>query len=194
MWKLLLLLVVGTTLAQESGDYPQEIDDQLLRVANDEYNDENELDEEDLSVNEESDCIEPDFTEKAEDAACPNKATCSYHIFFRPRRFYRATRVCRNWRGDLSSIHSSKINSYLQRFLRGIVKNSSYVWIGIWKKKTRRSYWNIDGTKWSYTNFAAKQRKSSGRWCVAMNINSGKWYSLNCQTELPFICAFGELN
>ncbi|KAM4031389.1 uncharacterized protein ACNLHF_018854 isoform 2-T2 [Anomaloglossus baeobatrachus] len=146
MWKLLLLLFAGAAFAQESGNYPEEIDDQFIKAASDEddffsepYDQYNELDEEDLSLDEESHHIKPNFTEKAEDAACPNKATCSYHVFFRHRRFYRATRVCRNWRGDLSSIHSSRINSFLQRFVKGIVKNSSYVWIGIWKKKTSRA-------------------------------------------------------
>ncbi|XP_069611886.1 proteoglycan 3-like [Ranitomeya imitator] len=192
MWKLLLLLVVGTTLAQESGAYPQKADDQLLTVGNNEFHCENELDEEDLSRNEESDHIKPDFTRKA-DAACPNKATCSYHVFLSPRRFYRAMRVCRNWRGDLTSIHCSKVNRYLQTFFKEIVKKFYYVWIGVWKSETYNAYQNIDGTILSYTNFDANQRKSSGQWCVAMNINSGKWYSLSCETELPFVCAIGKL-
>ncbi|XP_073537361.1 bone marrow proteoglycan-like [Phyllobates terribilis] len=199
MWKLLLLLLVGTACAQESGDYEQENNDQLIKVDTNEDNinelfnednDEDELDEEDLSLNEESDHIETDFTEKAEDAACPNKGTCGYHVFTKPRCFPRARKICRRRRGNLSSLHSCTANSYLQCFLKKSVRNSGYVWIGVWKNKSCRPYRTIDGSKLNYDNWACNQRKSRGHWCVAMCVSTGKWYSFRCRHRLPFVCTY----
>ncbi|XP_075705362.1 proteoglycan 3-like [Rhinoderma darwinii] len=201
MLSLLLLLLVGTTFAQESGDYAEENFDQLIKVTNDEGNNfesfdeandekEDECDENGLSLSQESDNIEPDVTEKAEDAVCPDKGTCSYHVFFASRTFQRARRICRCRRGNLSSIHSYGTNNFLRRFLRKTCRNISYVWIGVWKRNTCFPYRNIDRSRLDYANWASGQRKSYGRWCVAMNLHTGQWFSLRCRTRLPFLCTF----
>ncbi|KAM4031681.1 bone marrow proteoglycan-like [Anomaloglossus baeobatrachus] len=204
MWRFLLLLLVGTAFAQESGesgDFDQkDDDDQLIKVPNNEVNnvnnesfdeedDEEELDE-DLSLSQEIDEIEPDFTEKADSAACPDKGTCGYHVFSQPRCFQGARRTCRHRRGNLSTLHSSQANSYLQCFLKRSVRNSSFVWIGVWKNKSCRPYRTIDGSKWNYANWGCNQRKARGRWCVAMCTRSGKWYSFRCKKRLPFVCTY----
>ncbi|XP_073414905.1 bone marrow proteoglycan-like [Dendrobates tinctorius] len=202
MWKLLLLLLVGTTCAQESGEsgnFEQEIDDQFIKVATNEDNihelldedsNEDEMDEEDLSLSQEIDQIEPDFTKKAEDEACPDKGTCGYHVVTKPHCFTKAMKICRCRTGNLSSLHCSTANSQLQCFLKKNVRNSGYVWIGVWKNKLCRPYHTVDGSNLNYTNWACNQKKARGRWCVAMCVNTGKWYSFHCRQRLPFVCTY----
>ncbi|XP_073537348.1 snaclec purpureotin subunit beta-like [Phyllobates terribilis] len=198
MWKLLLLLLVGTACAQESGDYEQENGDQLMKVATnednihelfDEYN-EDELDEEDLSLSQESDHIEPDFTEKAEHTACPDKGTYKYHIFQESSDFHIATNFCHNRSGNLSSVHNFDENSYLQSLLKESVKNTKYAWLGVWKKGSFSNYRNLDGSNLDYVNWGSGQRKLIGEWCVAMKTNTGQWFTHKCNKQLPFVCTY----
>ncbi|XP_069608919.1 C-type lectin-like [Ranitomeya imitator] len=194
MWRLLLLLLVGTACAQESGDYEQENDDQLIKVAAnednfyksfDEYYNEDEMDEEDLSLSQYSDHSD------AEHAACPDKGTSKYHIFEESTGFYAANDFCRNHSGDLSSVHSLDENNDLQRLLKESVKNTKNVWLGVWKKNLLSQYRNIDGSDLDYVNWGKGQRKLIGEWCVAMNTNSGRWVSHKCNTSIfPFVCTY----
>ncbi|XP_069608928.1 bone marrow proteoglycan-like isoform X2 [Ranitomeya imitator] len=198
MWKLLLLLLVGTACAQESGDYEQE-NDQLIKVATnednihellDEDNDEDELDEEDLSLSQEIDQIELDFTEKAENEACPHNGTCHYRVFTKPHCFNKAKKICRSHRGNLSSVHSCTANRDLQWYIKLKASNVRYAWIGVWKSKLCRPYSTVDGSKLNYANWACNQNKTRGRWCVAMCVNTGKWYSFSCHKRLPSVCTY----
>ncbi|KAM4032690.1 proteoglycan 3-like [Anomaloglossus baeobatrachus] len=198
MWKLLLLLLVGTICAQESGDYEQENDEQLIKVATnedhfhesfDEFHNEDESGEEDLSLNQESD-MEPDFTEKAEYSVCSDNGNCKYHVSQQSSGFHTASTSCRNLSGNLSSVHSFDENSNLQRLLKRSLKNSHYVWIGVWKKGTLSNYRNLDGSDLDYVRWGCGQRKFLGEWCVAMNTNNGQWFSYKCSTQLPFVCTY----
>ncbi|XP_040292215.1 bone marrow proteoglycan-like [Bufo bufo] len=199
MWGLLLLLLVGTTFAQGSGDYVQDNSDQLIKAANedddnfesfdtDDYED--EFNDKDLSLGQESVCIKPNFTEKAEGVMCPDKGTCGYHIFFSPRRFGKAQKICRCRRGNLSSIHNAGSNNNLLCFLRRTCRNISYVWIGVKKRNSCFPYGNVDGSRLNYTNWACGQNRRHGKWCVAMNVQTGQWFTLKCRTRLPFVCTF----
>ncbi|CAJ0942935.1 unnamed protein product [Ranitomeya imitator] len=125
------------------GDYEQE-NDQLIKVATnednihellDEDNDEDELDEEDLSLSQEIDQIELDFTEKAENEACPHNGTCHYRVFTKPHCFNKAKKICRSHRGNLSSVHSCTANRDLQWYIKLKASNVRYAWIGVWKSK-----------------------------------------------------------
>ncbi|XP_044154772.1 bone marrow proteoglycan-like [Bufo gargarizans] len=199
MWGLLLLLLVGTTFAQESGDYAQDNSDQLIKAANEDDDnfesfdiddDEDEFNYKDLSLGQESVCIKPNFTEKAEGVMCPDKGTCSHHIFITPNCFGKAQRICRCRRGNLSSIHNAGSNNNLQCFLKKSCRNISYVWIGVWKKNSCFPYGNVDRSRLNYTNWACGENKTHGEWCVAMNVQTGQWFTLKCSTQLPFVCTF----
>ncbi|KAM4031607.1 proteoglycan 3-like [Anomaloglossus baeobatrachus] len=199
MWKLLLLLLVGTACAQESGDYEQENDEQLIKVAtnedhfhesSDEFHNEEESGEEDLSLSQESDHMEPDFTEKAEYSVCSGNGKCQYHAFRSSLTYHKALGACRNRRGYLSSIHSYSENNNLQKLLKRSVNNSRYVWIGVYKRGTFSSYKNLDGSELDYVHWGCGQRKIFGQRCVAMNTKSGQWFSFRCHTKLPFVCTY----
>ncbi|XP_069835428.1 regenerating islet-derived protein 3-alpha-like [Dendropsophus ebraccatus] len=195
MLSLLLLLLVGTTFAQESGDFAPENSDQLTKVVNDEkfhesFDDfyaEEKSDEED----QESDHIEPDFTIKAVDDVCPNRGTCHYHAFLSPKAFFNAQNACRRAGGNLSSIHNRATNAFLTTFMKKAA-NSNFVWIGVWKPSSSSTYWNLDESPLNYTNWQYGKRKTSGQWCTAMNIRTGRWWSVNCNARLPFLCTYEE--
>ncbi|KAG8544390.1 hypothetical protein GDO81_022584 [Engystomops pustulosus] len=201
MFTFLLLLLVGTALAQESGDsVPETFIDKLDKAAGDEVDvidktfdkdyGEEKWDEEDLSLNEEDERMEPEISEKAEDSECPNKGTCRYHVFRQPRPFGCAHRICRCRRGNLSSIHSCSANTGLANVLKRTCLNASFVWIGVIKRNRCVPYCNVDGSSLNYANWGCGQPKRGGTWCVAMNRYTGKWVSLNCNTRLPFVCTF----
>lgn len=195
MLGLLLLLLVGTTLAQESGDYAQENAEELMMAANEEDDniaetfddayDEEECDDKDPSLR-----IEPDATVEAEDADCPDKGKCGFHVFSSPRPFLKAQRTCRCRRGNLASIHNCGKNGYLRELVRKTCTNVTYVWIGVWKRRRCSPYRNVDRSSLNYTNWACGQRKSRGRWCTAMNTQTGQWFSFSCRTRLPFVCSY----
>ncbi|XP_056387720.1 bone marrow proteoglycan-like [Hyla sarda] len=205
MLRLLLLLLVGAAFAQESGDFALENSDELIKAVNDEdekldeafddaYDEEDEkTDEKDLSLSQEIDHIEPDFTEKTEGDLCINKDTCgTYHVFLRPTRFFRAQRICRCKGGSLSSIHNCKTNNFLRILMTRTCRNVSFAWIGVWKRNRRSRFCNIDGSKLDYTNWGCEKRRCRPRrrWCVAMNVRTGKWRALRCNVRLPFICSY----
>ncbi|KAM4032691.1 C-type lectin BpLec-like [Anomaloglossus baeobatrachus] len=193
MWKLLLLLLVGMIYAQESGDYAQK-NNQMIKDkfhgSFEEYKDEDGPDGEDFSLGQDSDRIKPDFTVKAEDDACPDKVKCVYQLFTTHKSYNDAEKVCRNWSGHLTSIHHFKSNSFVQGYLMKHIRNNSYVWIGVWKPYANGSYCNIDGRKLDYTNFEYNHQRVKGRWCVAMDISNGLWYSFHCRSQLAFVCTY----
>ncbi|XP_066442772.1 bone marrow proteoglycan [Eleutherodactylus coqui] len=193
MLRLLLLLLVGSAIAQESGDYAPQKEDQLIKAANEEVDhfdespdeaNEEEEDEKDVSLCQENELIEPDFTENA---TCPRRR---FHFFSANRGFFKAQHICRCRRGSLSSIHNWGTNNLLRTFLSASYKNGAYVWIGVWKRNSCFPYRNIDGSRLNYTNWGWGQRKVRGRWCTAMNIRSGQWFSLKCHSRLPFVCTY----
>ncbi|XP_056387723.1 galactose-specific lectin nattectin-like [Hyla sarda] len=186
MLRLLLLLLVGTAFAQ-SGEFKENSD----HLSEDAYN-EMESDEKDLDLSLKSDHIKPDFTEKAVGDVCPNKGTCVYHVFFTPTQFFAALSVCRKAGGNLSSIHNWHTNYFLQKFLSKGSRNSNFVWIGVWKSNRSSRYWNIDESPLDYTNWQSGRRIVSGQWCTAINIHTGKWWSINCNTQLPFLCSYED--
>ncbi|XP_075113714.1 proteoglycan 3-like [Leptodactylus fuscus] len=211
MLRLLLLLLVGIAFAQESGDDVQEnFVDKLKKVADDDGDniqdsvdgvegedeteddeeDDDQCDEKDLSLTEENHQLEPNFSEKAEASECPDKGSCGYHVFCRPRFFRGAQCFCRRRRGNLSSIHNNCANHHLAGILRRTISNSAFVWIGVIKRCRHVPYRNVDGSCLNYTNWACGNPKRRRRWCVAMNRFTGQWVSLRCKTRLPFVCTY----
>ncbi|XP_075144275.1 snaclec 3-like [Leptodactylus fuscus] len=205
MVHLLLLLLVGTAFAQESGDDTQEnFADKLMETSQDESDNmeetfdeaegenesEDEWDGNDLSMLEEYDNLKPDFTENAEDSECPEKGRCRYHIFLNPKSFLWAWFTCLRRKGNLASIHSSRANLFLARAFRRHVRNSIYVWIGVAKGRKQSRYCNVDGSRLNYSNWSCGNRKRRGLWCVAMNKLTGKWVSLSCHRKLPYVCTY----
>ncbi|XP_075114217.1 proteoglycan 3-like [Leptodactylus fuscus] len=157
--------------------------DKLMEPAEEEGHTFEERNDKDLCLPEENHQLEPDFTEKAEVSECPDKGTCGYHVFPRPRIFICACwlrifpsvqmrdsrTACRFRRGHLSSIHGCCANNFLVTLLKTHVSNSAYVWIGVIKTTRWARYCNVDRSGLNYTNWACGNPKTRKRWCVAMN-------------------------
>ncbi|XP_072280642.1 proteoglycan 3-like [Pyxicephalus adspersus] len=103
------------------------------------------------------------------------------------RTFFRAENVCRRLHGDLSSIHGRRISARMRRMMkkRG---GKKLAWIGVWRPWRSGKYQNVDQTPMDYSRFGRGQCKKRGRWCVAMNMQTGRWTSQNCNRKLPFVC------
>ncbi|KAM5141848.1 bone marrow proteoglycan-like [Mantella aurantiaca] len=115
------------------------------------------------------------------------EATCRYRLFTSVRTFTLAQRLCKRKRGNLCSVQNVCVNNQLRRMVQN--SRQRLAWIGVWKPILHR-YRNIDGSSLSYANFGCAQRKCKGMWCVALQVSTGKWISVNCKRKLPFICRF----
>ncbi|KAM5172433.1 proteoglycan 3-like [Mantella aurantiaca] len=188
---LLLLLLLGLVYAQEPDCFQNEGGEPV-----DPSSQENENDmPEDLEDMEETDDLEDVEENELSDhqlETCHNtsleshsEATCRYRLYTSARTFTLAQRLCKKNKGNLCSIQNVCVNNQLRR----LVKNSrrQLAWIGVWKP-ARGGYRNIDRSKLSYANFGCAQRKCKGKWCVALQVSTGKWISVSCKSKLPFIC------
>ncbi|XP_073451327.1 uncharacterized protein [Aquarana catesbeiana] len=175
---------------EEADDMPKDLEeaDDLpkdLEEADDMSEDLEEADDmpEDL---EEADLNDPELEMSHNTSLdCDSEATCHYKLYTCRKNFRSAQHVCRCQRGNLCSIRNSCVNNRLRAFARRY--NQKLVWIGVWRPCFRR-YRNIDGRRLGYTNFGCRQRKRIGKWCVALNISTGKWISVKCWKKLPYIC------
>ncbi|XP_075071572.1 proteoglycan 3-like [Mixophyes fleayi] len=121
---------------------------------------------------------------------CPDKGTCSFHVFSIRRFFGRAQKICRRHRGTLSSIHSCNANNQVRCLAKRACVNQNLVWIGVRKHRRNCNYINVDRSRLNYTNWACGQRKRCGKWCTALNLSTGKWVSRRCRARLPFVCTY----
>ncbi|KAM5141842.1 proteoglycan 3-like [Mantella aurantiaca] len=191
MHRLLLLLLLGLVYAQEPDCVQNEGGEPIVPSSQENENDIPH----DLMDQEESDDLEDMEEIELNDhklETCHNtsleshpEATCRYRLYTSVRTFTLAQSFCRHKRGNLCSIQNVCVNNQLRR----LVQNSrqQLAWIGVWKPFFRK-YCNVDGSSLSYANFDCKQRKCLGKWCVALQVSTGKWISVSCKRKLPFIC------
>ncbi|XP_075071557.1 bone marrow proteoglycan-like [Mixophyes fleayi] len=200
MFRLLLLLLVGTIYAQESENYAygdegsdqDDIEDTADPGSQDDGSDMSDhLPATDLSHCHLHKCHNATLViEKGLERAgvCPDKGTCHYQVFNCPRNFWTAQSACRCSRGILSSIHNLWANNQVRCLAQRTCRNQHYAWIGMYKYNTCRGYANVDGSRVDYTNWACGQFRTHGTWCTAINLSNGQWYSLYCSTLLPYVC------
>ncbi|XP_075071554.1 bone marrow proteoglycan-like [Mixophyes fleayi] len=201
MFRLLLLLLVGTIYAQESEDYG----DLEERYDQDDIEDTTDPDSQDdgsdmpgdQPTTDLSQCQMPDECHNANMVVengvgradvCPHKGLSYYLVYNWRSNFWTAQRTCRSRRGNLSSIHNYLANNRVKCLGKCVCTNQQYAWIGVYKANTCRRYANVDRSRVDYTNWDKGQFRRWGKWCTAINLSNGKWRSLNCKFRLPFIC------
>ncbi|XP_063819451.1 bone marrow proteoglycan-like [Pseudophryne corroboree] len=209
MFRLLLLLLVGTIYAQELDAYDHSKAETAVHGDLEETAVQGDLEETAVQGDLEETVVQEDLEETActdsqEDESdisddlqtsdqdkChnvgvfPGKGTCSYRVFRRLRKFWRAQHICRCSRGNLSSLHSFGANNQVRCLVKRKCTNLSYAWIGVYK--VNNCVRNVDGSRVNYTNWSCGLNQSTGR-CVAMNLSTGRWVFLPCNTRLPFVC------
>ncbi|XP_075071555.1 bone marrow proteoglycan-like [Mixophyes fleayi] len=202
MFRLLLLLLVGTIYAQESENYvygdieeradQDDIEDTADPGSQDDGSDMSDvLLTSDLSHCQSHECHNATLViEKGlgHTGACPDKGSCHYRVFNCLRDFWTAQRSCKCRRGNLSSLHNFRANNQVRCLGKRTCRNQHYAWIGMYKANSCRGYANVDGSRLDYTNWAYGQFRRCGTWCTAMNLSNGQWFSLSCNTRLPFVC------
>ncbi|KAM4636589.1 bone marrow proteoglycan-like [Discoglossus pictus] len=192
------LLFVGTICAQESGDDSLDniITDNEPSTCNVQCETEDELENGIPNDCQMEEChnatVEYDENMALDkDKECSGKVDCPHYRYIGcARSFNWAARYCRCRRGNLSSIHNWHTNAVLARFAVRKNRRARFAWIGVRKTCRRRRYFCVDRSRLDYTNWACGQRKRCGAWCTAMNVYSGRWYSLRCHTRLPFFCTY----
>ncbi|XP_075071556.1 proteoglycan 3-like [Mixophyes fleayi] len=196
MFRLLLLLLVGTIYAQESENYAygeersdqDNTEDTADPGSPDDGSDMSDvLPTTDLSHCHLHKCHNTTLVIAkglGRAGVCPDKGTCHYHVFNCPRIFWTAQYACRCSRGNLSSIHNYWANNQVRYLAQRTCTNHHYAWIGVYKVNSIYGTANVDRSRVDYTNWASGQLTS----CTAINLSNGQWYSLNCNTNLPFIC------
>ncbi|XP_006815865.2 macrophage mannose receptor 1-like [Saccoglossus kowalevskii] len=100
-----------------------------------------------------------------------------------------ARTVCRDLGGDLATIHSQALQSFLISKLRYV---SSALWIGLSDISYQNRFIWTDGTPVDYTNWAADE--PNGYYaddCVEMmyiSSHAGQWNDISCDSERGYIC------
>ncbi|XP_069835425.1 snaclec agglucetin subunit beta-1-like [Dendropsophus ebraccatus] len=196
MLHLLLLLLVGTISARESGMCPQDAQDKRI-VPNVELN---KCDMPGTLENtHKNDCQMDTCHNVSLNLKCgsrhgnmfPGKATCNIRLFTSARTFADAQKFCRCHRGHLSSIHNYQTDNSVRTLAqRGCGNSYSWLWIGVYKPYAGHQYINEDGTKLDYTHWAWLNPHMCGSWCTAIYLPTGQWFSIHCCYVLPFVCTF----
>ncbi|XP_068963741.1 proteoglycan 3-like [Petaurus breviceps papuanus] len=154
-------------------------------------------DEEEDDKGEEVEVAEDDdnFCPKEEDVVrilgSPGCETCRFLVVNKARNFRRAQTICRRcYHGHLVSIHSFHTNSRIQCSAKRI--NQGQIWIGAKVKGwfcRKRFVWT-DGSRWTYSYWAAGQPGRGGGHCVALCTRGGHWRRAPCRRRLPFACSY----
>jgi len=84
--------------------------------------------------------------------------------------------------GQLASIHSAELNSYLLSLI-----HNHYVWAGLHLANSSASWTWSDGSDVDFTNWLSGE-PTSGYNCASLYLYNGEWYSLSCSTTAPFLC------
>nr|XP_033775705.1 bone marrow proteoglycan [Geotrypetes seraphini] len=183
---ILLLLLLGTVSAQESGEKDlEEMDDNKMDSLTDENRGTKE-EEEEMNLDCQEKCEENSVVIESSEI-CNGSETCSYRIFLCRQTFTQAQDTCKCFRGQLVSIRSSSINRSILRIVKKQNTRSDF-WIGLWKSSRSRNFRWVDGSCTSYQNWADEEPKRSGMRCVNMGRKNGKWHTSRCTERLPFIC------
>ncbi|XP_055149682.2 bone marrow proteoglycan isoform X2 [Symphalangus syndactylus] len=123
-------------------------------------------------------CPEEEDTVKV--VGIPGCQTCRY-LLFTCRRCYG---------GNLASIHNFNTNYRIQCSVRAL--NQGQVWIGgriTGSGRCRHLQW-VDGSRWNFAYWAARQPWSRGGHCVSLCTRGGHWRRAHCLRRLPSICSY----
>ncbi|XP_004087824.1 bone marrow proteoglycan isoform X2 [Nomascus leucogenys] len=123
-------------------------------------------------------CPEEEDTVKV--VGIPGCQTCRYLLL-----------TCqRCYGGNLASIHNFNTNYRIQCSVSGL--NQGQVWIGgriTGSGRCRHLQW-VDGSRWNFAYWAARQPWSRGGHCVSLCTRGGHWRRAHCLRRLPFICSY----
>uniref|UniRef100_A0A158QQP8 C-type lectin domain-containing protein n=1 Tax=Haemonchus placei TaxID=6290 RepID=A0A158QQP8_HAEPC len=114
-----------------------------------------------------------------------------YQVFDQPLPMATAESLCIEHCGHITSIHSNDENSMISTLVGA---QTNYVLTGLVRQSSGSYNWT-DHTAFDYNNFG-NNNPAFGQ-CVAMSmvnelVNIGKWITVSCGQELPFVCKRGQ--
>jgi hypothetical protein len=101
-----------------------------------------------------------------------------------------AEQECVSQGGHLVSVTSDIKNTFIQSTV--LYFTSGVFWIGGYKDVVRNKWRWSDGSRWSYTNWAAGQPVSAS-YCVYYDSSSGQWSATDCGSEQTYLCDLGPI-
>uniref|UniRef100_A0A7E4V7X2 C-type lectin domain-containing protein n=1 Tax=Panagrellus redivivus TaxID=6233 RepID=A0A7E4V7X2_PANRE len=110
---------------------------------------------------------------------------CFIHVN-EEKTFIQAELLCEaKFGGHLASIHSGFDNLYVADFSRELFPYVDQYYIGLATVHDNKEMWQ-DGTQLDYTNFGSKLETGK---CTTVDMESAKWYEIDCFTKACFVCS-----
>jgi len=124
---------------------------------------------------------------------CPsgwgNYGNNCYKLFTTGATYLNARSSCRGQGGNLASVTSSALNSWINSF---VTSKCAEFWIGGSRSSANAAFLWDDGSAWSYTNFDANQPNNNNNYVSYIHGtkfgNIGKWRSITNAYVKPFLC------
>ncbi|XP_040464269.1 bone marrow proteoglycan isoform X2 [Falco naumanni] len=116
-----------------------------------------------------------------------------YIFVARHQAFDSAQQTCiQCYRGNLASIHSHHINTFLQRQARCHIAGTSQLWIGAITQRLagKLHYSWTDGSLWNYSQWQFGHPQCLVSRCTTLSSQDGLWRSVRCNKRLPYICEY----
>uniref|UniRef100_A0A7E4VNJ0 C-type lectin domain-containing protein n=1 Tax=Panagrellus redivivus TaxID=6233 RepID=A0A7E4VNJ0_PANRE len=126
---------------------------------------------------------------------CPNNGVLSsdgthcYQFINQNQDWWTAEGICKAFGVHLPSVTNLFVNTDLAKIASTGITNSTTIWIGAANNNAQSKWTWTDGTKWSFTDWAAGQPGSATPRCVYLDVKSGLWSSSDCNAKRPYICA-----
>lgn len=118
----------------------------------------------------------------------------AYRVLDDHSDWFSAKSTCEENGGLLAVVDGDDVNSFLSELVKDLADR--IFWIGAADGRLGGTFFFVDGHSIShstYQNWAENEpdEEDTSNHCVSFDAaNSGKWYSLPCSTNLPFICQY----
>ncbi|XP_029431485.1 eosinophil granule major basic protein 1-like [Rhinatrema bivittatum] len=189
---VLLLLLLGTISAQESGqgDLEELSDKEMDSLERENCTAQCEEEEAAAPTSDcQAECKEDGLPIEGLEL-CSDAKTRRYRMYPCCQTFEQAQCTCRRNGGQLASIHNLCINNQLTVKARSLNIRLPSPWIGAQKACRSRNFAWTDRSGWNYRHWACGEPRICGRKCVTLDRNGGWWHTSQCGTRRPFICEF----
>uniref|UniRef100_A0AAR2LBX0 C-type lectin domain-containing protein n=1 Tax=Pygocentrus nattereri TaxID=42514 RepID=A0AAR2LBX0_PYGNA len=102
-----------------------------------------------------------------------------------------AQSTCMDYDANLASVHSDREDAFIKRLIWNHVGSDRPSWLGGYNSPVvpSRWYWT-DGSVFDFNSWTQGQPDGSGH-CLQTNFKGG-WDDLDCNQNLPFVCARGK--
>ncbi|KAA8578955.1 hypothetical protein FQN60_006047 [Etheostoma spectabile] len=110
-----------------------------------------------------------------------------------PKSWPDAELFCQTAGGNLASIHSAEEHTFIRNYIKRVSGSFRLAWIGGHDSVKEGMWLWADGSKFSYTSWAAGQPDNfnGGEHCTSINWDSNEenWNDAGCVDSASFVCS-----